>query len=34
MQPSEFWGLTVAEFNALCEFMSEYAREVERANKQ
>jgi len=32
MQPSEYWRLTLPEFNTLADFMQEYAREMERAS--
>ena len=33
MQPSEYWRLTVPEYNALAEYMTEYAEQVEEANR-
>jgi len=33
MQPSEFWALSVREFNALTDYMVEYSIEMERANR-
>lgn len=29
MQPSEFWNLSIAEVEALAEFMRDYARQQE-----
>jgi len=33
MAPSEFWRLTLREYNALTEFIDEYAREMEKINR-
>jgi hypothetical protein len=33
MQPSEYWRLTVPEYNVLAEYMTEYAKQVEEANR-
>jgi hypothetical protein len=33
MQPSEFWRLTIPEFNALAAYMNAYAAEMEKANR-
>jgi hypothetical protein len=33
MAPSEFWGLTLPQYNALGKYMDDYAKEMERANR-
>ena len=33
MQPSEFWRLSIAEANALAEFMNEYVRRQNEAGR-
>ena len=33
LSPTDYWNLTTREFNALCEYMDDYAAEVERANR-
>lgn len=33
MSPRDYWGLTVREYNALATYMTEYAKQMEKANR-